>query len=369
LKILHLVSVADSQSIPLELALALKDRHPAIVIAAFRGTGDHPTDHAEGEVTCLDARGSFDLRAIWRLRALLVRHAPDIVHLHHAVSAFWTVLLALSLLRVPILVKTEHNDHRAQPWHQRAINVVLFPLYRAIVCNSDTTLNSFSPIEKRLAGTRARRIYNGLDLGRIRAMAQGRAPREGPIRIGHVGRLVEQKNQARLIEALARARRESGLDLRLDIVGNGPLLPELRQRARDAGVADAVVFRGALTRDAVYGCLADWDAFVMPSAFEGFCNALVEAMAAGLPVAVSDIDTLREVAGADALRFDHDDPAAIGAALVELAQRPRHSGAWADRYSMAETVAQHLALYGALYAGAEASGRRRPGVSMSEGGP
>jgi hypothetical protein len=156
LKILHLVSVADSQSIPLELALALKDRHPAIVIAAFRGTGDHPTDHAEGEVTCLDARGSFDLRAIWRLRALLVRHAPDIVHLHHAVSAFWTVLLALSLLRVPILVKTEHNDHRAQPWHQRAINVVLFPLYRAIVCNSDTTLNSFSPIEKRLAGTRAR---------------------------------------------------------------------------------------------------------------------------------------------------------------------------------------------------------------------
>jgi glycosyltransferase involved in cell wall biosynthesis len=78
---------------------------------------------------------------------------------------------------------------------------------------------------------RGLRIYNGLDLGRIRAMAQGRAPRAGPIRIGHVGRLVEQKNQARLIEALARARRESGLDLRLDIVGNGPLLPELRQLA------------------------------------------------------------------------------------------------------------------------------------------
>jgi glycosyltransferase involved in cell wall biosynthesis len=167
-----------------------------------------------------------------------------------------------------------------------------------------------------LAGDRALRIYNGLDLGRVRDRASRVRTGDGTVRIGHVGRLVEQKNQARMIEGLARARAVTGLDLRLEIVGGGPLLPDLQATARRAGVADFVEFAGAVTRGGVYERLARWDAFVMPSKFEGFCNALVEAMAAGLPIAVSDIDTLREVAGAGALRFDPADAASIGEAFA-----------------------------------------------------
>jgi glycosyltransferase involved in cell wall biosynthesis len=350
-KILHLVSVADSQSIPLELALALRHRHPGTVIVAFRAAGDHPVEHAPADVICLGASGPFDVRAILRLRRLLVRHSPDIIHLHHAVSAFWAAVASLSVRPMPILVKTEHNDHRSQPWYQGAINLALYPFFRAIVCNSDSTLASFSATETWLSGARGLRIYNGLDLTRVRAKGRGRARGDGPFHVGHVGRLVAQKNQARLIEGLAIARTRSDRDIRLEIVGNGPLMPTLRELARKAGVADAVVFCGAVTRDAVYDKLATWDAFVMPSAFEGFCNALVEAMAAGLPVAVSDIDTLREVAGDGAQHFDQTDPEAIATALLNLTRRHRAPDSFVDRYDMANTVARHLALYAALLSG------------------
>jgi glycosyltransferase involved in cell wall biosynthesis len=371
LKILHLVSVADAQSIPLELALALKARLPGtVVIAAYYARGDHPCDHDVDSVVQLGATGPFDPAAIGRLRALLSAETPDIVHLHHAVSAFWCAAVAATVRPLPILVKTEHNDHGAQHWHQSAIHMMLYPFLRAIVCNSDATLASFSGVERRLAGGRAGRIYNGLDIAGVRAKTRVGRAEAGVIRIGHVGRLVPQKNQARLIRGLAAARVASGLDLRLDIVGHGPLLPELQAEARAAGVAEAVQFVGALPRAAVYQHLARWDGFVMPSSFEGFCNALVEAMAAGLPVAVSDIETLREVAGAGAIRFDQTDPGAIGAALVELAGRSRAPNPFVERYDMANTVARHVALYDRLLGTAKpVAARGLAAARLEAGGP
>jgi glycosyltransferase involved in cell wall biosynthesis len=350
-KVLHLVSVANAQSVPLELALAMRKRVPDTIVAAFGADGDHPSDHDADSVVCLDACGPFDLAAIARLRGLLARERPDILHLHHAVSAFWGGLVARTIRPAPLLVKTEHNDHRAQRPYQAVINAMLYPRLRAIVCNSDTTLASFSAVERLLAGDRALRIYNGLDLGRVRDRASRVRTGDGTVRIGHVGRLVEQKNQARMIEGLARARAVTGLDLRLEIVGGGPLLPDLQATARRAGVADFVEFAGAVTRGGVYERLARWDAFVMPSKFEGFCNALVEAMAAGLPIAVSDIDTLREVAGAGALRFDPADAASIGEAFARLARMDRSRDRFVERYDMTRAVDRHVALYRRLLAG------------------
>jgi glycosyltransferase involved in cell wall biosynthesis len=366
LRILHLVSVADSQSIPLELALSLRKRDPGSRVAGFYAQGDHLEDHDRREVAVLGAKGSFDFPAIGRLRRLLVSQAPDIVHLHHAVSAFWCTLVALTVRPMPILVKTEHNDHRRQRWHQGAVNVIIYPFMRAIVCNSDATLASFSRLERWLAGTRALRIHNGMNLRQVRSKAARTTGGDHVIRIGHVGRLVAQKNQARMIEGLAIARAVTGRDLRLEIVGNGPLMDDLVRTAHAFGVSDAVVFTGALTRVAVYERLGQWDAFVMPSEFEGFCNALVEAMAAGLPVAVSDIDTLREVAGEGALRFDPYDPEAIGAAMAALVGLPRRSNRFVERYDMVHTIARHMALYEALVAGRPPFAAARPPLARRD---
>lgn len=345
MKVLQVVNVADAQSIPLELALAIQKRCPQTVIAGFYAQGDHPVDHAAGKVVSLGARKATDRTAVRRLRELIRSEQPDIIHMHHAVSAFWCTLFGLLRRPRPLLVKTEHNDHRFLPRHQLAINMLIYPVLRRIICNSDTTLASFTHSERLLAGRRGLRIYNGVDLSRVRSHPAPDNLPQPPVVIGNIGRLVPQKNQARLIAGLAAARATTGRDIRLDIVGHGPLRSHLEDTAQAEGVAHAVTFGGALPRDGVYSRMSGWHGFVMASNFEGFCNALVEALAAGLPSAVSDIDTLREVGGDRALRFDHTDPEAIGRALAALADMPRHDGVFADRYSIDRTVDAHLALY------------------------
>lgn len=352
MKVLHVVNAADEQSIPLELALAISDRRQGMVIASFYDRSDHPAVGRAADVRQVKADGAFDKLAIRRLRDLMRDVQPDIVHMHHTVSAFWCTRVAAGMKPRPVLVKTEHNDHRFLPWHQRVINPMVYPFVSRIVCNSDTTLQSFSRLEGWLTKNKRQRIYNGVDLRRVRAHAPSgtrTAPvGNGPVIIGNVGRLVPQKNQRRLIEALALARSQSGRDIRLEIVGDGKLRAELEGAASAAGVAGSVTFCGGIPREEVYQRLYEWDGFVMPSVFEGFCNALVEALAAGLPVAVSAIDTLREVAGTDQLTFDPHDTLQMAEALIRIADGRRDIGAFADRYDIGYAVDKHLELYETL---------------------
>ncbi len=372
MKVLHIVSVADAQSVPLDFALAFGVRRGQTRIAAFSEAGDHPVDHTSQDVTALGAKGAFDGRAILRLRRLIATERPDVLHLHHAISAFWAVLVTWTFWTRPVVIKTEHNDHRFQPLHHRLIHALIYPFLHGIVCNSDTTLASFSRFERRLAGHKARRIYNGLNLSRVRSAVPFGTHKDGVIRIGHVARLVAQKNQTRLIHAFAKARKTSGKDMRLEIVGDGPLSDRLKTEARNVGVADTVTFVGPLARDGVYQKLAEWDGFIMPSTFEGFCNAVVEAIAAGLPVAVSDIDTLQEVVGDNALRFDPDDADAMADAIFRLSDMPKTSGHFADRYDMDHTVSEHAAFYEACASRHQPRGigaRTVPGSSANGGQP
>lgn len=349
MKVLYVVNVADAQSIPLELGLAIKGQLDGeMIVAGFYGAGDHPVDHDPDAIVNIGARKATDLQAALRLRQLIRRERPDIVHMHHAVSAFYCTVFSRLSLRWPHLIKTEHNDHRRIPWHQTAINWVIYPLLSRIVCNSKTTLASFRPLTRMLAGRRGQPIYNGVDLDRVRAHAPAvvrERPADAPIVIGHTGRLVPQKNQLRLIEALATARAKSGLDIRLEILGSGKLLPQIQAKADALNLGEALMMTGAVPRGTVYDRLYEWDGFVMPSIFEGFCNALVEAMATGVPVAYSDIDTLQEVAGSVGIRFDQYDVDAMADALIALARAPRTDGSSADQYGIGRAVSEHCALY------------------------
>ena len=78
MKVLHVVNVADAQSIPLELALAIRARAPSHVVAGYYAGSDHPVEDLNGTVFPLDARRPFDRSAIARLRKLLRDEDPDI---------------------------------------------------------------------------------------------------------------------------------------------------------------------------------------------------------------------------------------------------------------------------------------------------
>ena len=352
MKILYVVNSADAQSIPLELGLRIRERAPGMIVAGYYSDSKYPTDHAAGEVVTLGAKTAFDRQAIGAIFRTIRREKPDVIHVHHAVSALFCWLAWLSTFCRGNLVKTEHNDHRFLPWHQKAINYLLYPFCARIICNSQSTQDSFNRLEKILAGKRSLPIYNGVDMDKVLAAeptggVTAEKDPDAPLVIGHVGRLVPQKNQVRLVRALARARAISGRNIRIEVIGGGALEEQLRATAAEEGVSEVFTLLGPKTRAEVYAALYRWDGFVMPSVFEGFCNALVEAMAAGTPLACSDIVTLREVAGPHAARFPVEDVEAMAEALIEIATQPRGLDRpfAIERYSMTLAVDRHLALY------------------------
>ena len=140
-----------------------------------------------------------------------------------------------------------------------------------------------------------------------------------------VGNLYPVKGHAVLLRALGELTRSSamaGVRWRLALAGRGEEEAALRALARDEGIADRVSLLGY--RDDVPDILAAADVFVMPSLSEGLPLALVEAMAAGLPVVVSDVGGVPEVAvaGKEAILVPAGDTARLGAGLATLVRDP-----------------------------------------------
>ena len=109
------------------------------------------------------------------------------------------------------------------------------------------------------------------------------------------------KNLTRLIEAYGRKKR----DFRLILAGlRGFHTGAIERLIEEMALQDSVQITGWVPREELYSLYERARAFVYPSTFEGFGMPILEALAAGIPVACSDIPPLREVAGDAALYFD-----------------------------------------------------------------
>ncbi len=190
--------------------------------------------------------------------------------------------------------------------------------------------------------------------------------RPGGREIVAVGSLVEKKGHRHLIEAVA-----STPGWQLTIVGEGPQRGQLERLVNDLGLSSRVVFAGLLTEPEVRTILRRADVFALACIEagngdrDGIPVAMMEAMAAGLPVVTTDVGAIAElVAGAGQL-VDQRNPAALVDALSELADdetRARVGAAGRARVLEAWTV-EHLAgeLVAALF-GSSSSADDEPQV-------
>lgn len=138
----------------------------------------------------------------------------------------------------------------------------------------------------------------------------------------NVGAKKVHKNQMRIIESLVAVReRVPGAQLLL-AGAETPYQDEMRARAKELGLGDAVRFAGYVSAEDLEGLYAEADVFVFPSLSEGFGLPLLEAMARDLPVVTSNVSALPEVAGGAALQVDPRSPGAIAAAVGEVLTNP-----------------------------------------------
>jgi glycosyltransferase involved in cell wall biosynthesis len=213
-----------------------------------------------------------------------------------------------------------------------------------------------------------RLIPNGVDTelfcpyprSRLAAKRRGLGlPVEGTIGV-FVGRLSESKGLDRLLAAWRGVIRDSRKAAYLVIIGSGTLGPRLEAWAN--GLGKNVRFLG--TRDHVQDYLQAADLFVLPSLAEGMSNALLEAMACGLPVVATDVGGSGEVieSSMNGIVVPPDDVDALHTAISYLIHHPaqaRELGQAARqtivaRYSVDAIVDQYLALYASVMASEEA---------------
>jgi glycosyltransferase involved in cell wall biosynthesis len=175
----------------------------------------------------------------------------------------------------------------------------------------------------------------------------------GTLKVGFVGRLVEEKGGADLLAALAQLE---GL-WHLDIIGHGPDKDALVDQARRLRIANRVTF-GTLPSTRMPGFYRGIDVLVVPSLTrptwkEQFGRVLVEAMACGVPVIGSSSGAIPEVVGNAGLIFPEGDHAALADCLRQLAASPDRRRDLAQRgrqrvlarYTQALVAAQTAAVY------------------------
>ena len=152
------------------------------------------------------------------------------------------------------------------------------------------------------------------------ALFQPRSDRpQRPFTVGFIGRIVPEKGVDLLLRACARLKD----DWRLRCVGGGPATNELRQLAREMGIAERVAFEGQLPSRELPSQYHQLDALALPSLTrqnwkEQFGRVLVEAMASGVPVIGSDSGAIPGVIGEAGLVVPEGDIDALTRALRQL---------------------------------------------------
>ena len=220
---------------------------------------------------------------IWRLRRHLAADQIDLAHawLYIANAYAWTA-------GGPPLVTSARNCKRSGRLLD-GLNRRAFGASRAIITNSEQ-VQRYIEREYNAPGDRIEVIYNAIDLERFRPRGE-RPPGQGPC-VAMVGRLVAQKNPLLFVAAAANLR-ACRPDARFILIGDGPLHGPVAAALSAAGLDDCCVMAGE--RDDVAELLRDADLFWLTSDWEGLPNAVIEAMACGLPVVATNVGGTSEL--------------------------------------------------------------------------
>jgi glycosyltransferase involved in cell wall biosynthesis len=309
------------------------------------------------EVHCLGARSSWQfVPIVRRLARLLAVQRPEILQtfLFHANVVGPLAARRSGVPHVVTGIRVAERRSRAYLWLER----LAARRAERHVCVS-RSVAEFSHAQGRLPTERLVVIPNGIDVDRYPARSAvdltglGLPPNRRAVT--YVGRLDRQKGVRWLVETapewLAQLPNHDLL-----LVGKGPEQPALVALSEKLGVASRIHLSG--WRSDVPEILRASNLLVLPSAWEGMPNVVLEAMASGLPVVATDVEGVRELLGpaAEAQVVPGGNSQAFSERIVAIASNPELAASLgqenrcrAEReFSLARMVAAYEGLYESL---------------------
>jgi len=256
---------------------------------------------------------------LWRQRRTF-----DVMHVHQFSGFGLAAILAGRVLNKPVLTKLLGIGPfgiagMRESWFGR-VKLAAFRLSTGVVAMCEESIAELSFIGYPL--NRTLRTPNGIDTDcEVRQSETSEIGQEVRL-VVYVGRLTAEKRLYDLLEAWSRLPDSIRRLNRLEIWGSGPLRSSLESRCTVLDLADQVVFRGDVND--VRGRLPRARILVLPSATEGNSNAILEAMAAGLPVVATCVGGTPMLLGEEGRHqlFNPGDIAALTGHLQKLLASP-----------------------------------------------
>ncbi len=320
-------------------------------------------------VVYFDKGPGTDVQIYPRIARLMLRERPDVVHTRNWATFLEGVVPSLAA-RVPGRLHSFDGMNAGELGPERKRRVVvqrlLLRYVDKVVARSDAMRDAMCSL-LHLDPANVDLIADGIDLDRFdrpvdRVAVRGRFGLSADdIVVGIVARLDPVKDHGTLLEAMAVAVAKEPR-LKLLVVGGGPLAGDLADRAAALPCSSHIVFAGQqLDVPALYRAM---DIYAQPSLYEGVSGAILEAMAARLPVVTTPVGGTVDIVadGVTGLLVPVKNPAALGDALVRVASDPALGGRLGaagrrlveTRYSLEQVVNQYARAY------EEAAGPRAP---------
>ncbi len=297
LRILELIETLDTggaERVVTNLAFELQARHCTVHVVCLREKGTMPVPEevflARGiEITALNKADGFSVPAAQQIARYVREKKIDLIHTHNPNVHHYGVV-ASKLTGVSALVNTVHgtNTLKMQRWAEALYGISCRMTSRIVaVCESAADV---CHTRMHIPHDKIRIISNGIDLsGFLKLQPAGR---RNEFVFGTAARLDDVKDQHNLIKAFALVKKRIP-NCRLEILGKGDLEQSLKQLAHDLEIESTIEFRG-FSRD-VASFLSGVDCFVLSSKSEGLPLAILEAMAAGLPIVSTAVGAIPDL--------------------------------------------------------------------------